>query len=118
MTSWGIYPALESRRPAGLSSAVIGGELRGRLGFRGVTITDGIDAGAVAAFGDLGRRAVLAASAGADLILCAKTDPSDNSPAQGVAARKAIASALADHQLNRRTALQSATRILALRASP
>ena len=47
MTSWATYPALDASRPAGLSSKVIGGELRGRLGFKGVTITDGIDAGAV-----------------------------------------------------------------------
>jgi beta-N-acetylhexosaminidase len=118
MTSWATYPALDRRRPAGLSSAVIGGELRGRLGFRGVTITDGIDAGAVTPFGSLSRRAVLAASAGADLILCATTNPNDNTPSQGFTARNAIASALADHQLSRVSAEQSAARILALRARP
>jgi beta-N-acetylhexosaminidase len=99
MTSWAIYPALDSRRPAGLSPAVLQGELRGRLGFRGVTITDGIDAGA-------------------DLILCATTNPSDNTPAQGTTARNAIASALADGQIDRTSAQQAATRILALRAHP
>ena len=53
MASWATYPALDPSRPAGLSSKVIGGELRGRLGFKGVTITDGIDAGAVTPFGSL-----------------------------------------------------------------
>ncbi|HZE04281.1 MAG TPA: glycoside hydrolase family 3 N-terminal domain-containing protein, partial [Solirubrobacteraceae bacterium] len=71
MTSWAVYPALDPRRPAGLSRAVIEGELRGRLGFRGVTITDGIDAGAVTPYGSLATRSVKAAAAGADLILCA-----------------------------------------------
>jgi beta-N-acetylhexosaminidase len=118
MTSWATYPALDRQRPAGLSSAVIGGELRGRLGFRGVTITDGIDAGAVTPFGGLGRRAVLAASAGADLVLCVTTNPNDNTPAQGVRARNAIAAALGAHQLNRVAAQQSAARILSLRAHP
>jgi beta-N-acetylhexosaminidase len=118
MTSWAIYPALDPRRPAGLSAAVIGGELRRRLGFAGVTITDGIDAGAVTPFGGLARRAVLAASAGADLILCATTNPDHNTPAQGITARNAIASALARHQLSRAAAEQAATRILALRADP
>jgi beta-N-acetylhexosaminidase len=117
MTSWATYPALDPSRPAGLSSKVIGGELRGRLGFKGVTITDGIDAGAVTPFGSLSRRSVLAAGAGADLILCAATNPNDNTPSIGITARNAIASALAAHQLSASAAQQAATRILALRAS-
>ena len=95
MTSWAIYPALDPHMPAGLSSAVIQGELRRRLGFRGVTVTDGIDAGAIASFGSLGRRAVLAASAGADLILCVATNPNLNTPALGIGALDALTSALA-----------------------
>ena len=118
MTSWAVYPALDPHLPAGLSPAVIRGELRGRLGFDGVTITDGIEAGALARFGAVGNRAVLAASAGADLILCATTNPDDNSPALGIAARNAIASALAHGRLARVGAQQAAGRILALRANP
>jgi beta-N-acetylhexosaminidase len=118
MTSWAIYPALDPRLPAGLSAAVIQGELRRRLGFRGVTITDGIDAGALTPFGSLARRAVLAASAGADLILCVTTNPSDNTPAQGITARGALASALAHHQISQTNAQQAAARILAVRANP
>ncbi len=118
MTSWAVYPALDPHRPAGLSSTIIQRELRGRLGFRGVTITDGIDAGAVTPYGSLGGRAVLAASAGADLILCVATDPSDNTPGQGITARNALASALAHHQLGVTAARQSAQRIIALRNRP
>jgi beta-N-acetylhexosaminidase len=118
MTSWAIYPALDRRRPAGLSPAVIGGELRGRLGFRGVTITDGIDAGAVTPFGNLGQRGVLAAAAGADLILCAAPLPSQNTPAQGITVRQALAAALAQHRLGLSAARQSAARIIALRTAP
>ena len=44
MASWAIYPALDATYPAGLSPAVIQGELRGRLGYQGVTITDAIEA--------------------------------------------------------------------------
>jgi beta-N-acetylhexosaminidase len=116
MTSWAVYPALDPRLPAGLSPAVIQGELRRRLGFDGVTITDGIEAGALVRFGTVGNRAVLASSAGADLILCATTNPDDNSPALGIAARNAIASALAHGRLGRAAAQQAAGRILALRA--
>lgn len=118
MTSWATYPALDASRPAGLSSKVIGGELRGRLGFNGVTITDGIDAGSLTPFGSLPRRAVLAAAAGADLILCAATNPNDNTPAIGITARNAIASAMGAHQLSASAARQAAARILALRAAP
>jgi beta-N-acetylhexosaminidase len=118
MTSWATYPGLDSHLPAGLSPTVIQGELRGRLGFRGVTITDGIDAGALAPFGGVANRSVLAASAGADLIVCATTNPDDNTPAIGVAARNAIASALAHHRLTVAAAEQAAGRILALRSNP
>ena len=118
MTSWATYPALDASRPAGLSSKVIGGELRGRLGFKGVAITDGIDAGSLAPFGSLSRRAVLAAAAGADLVLCAATNPNDNTPAIGITARNAIASALGASQLSASAARQAAGRILALRAAP
>jgi beta-N-acetylhexosaminidase len=118
MTSWAIYPALDDRRPAGLSAAVIQGELRRHLGFRGVTITDGIDAGAVTPFGSLSQRGVLAAAAGADLIVCAAPLPSENTPAQGITVRRALASALTHHRLSVSAARQSVSRILALRARP
>ncbi len=118
MTSWAIYPALDPRLPAGLSPIVIQGELRQRLHFRGVTITDGIDAGALTRFGSLPRRAVLAASAGADLILCAATNPNDNSPAIGITARQALASAIAHRQISPAAAQQAAARVLALRSGP
>jgi beta-N-acetylhexosaminidase len=118
MTSWAIYPALDRHRPAGLSATVIGGELRGRLHFRGVTITDGIDAGAVTPFGNLGQRGVLAAQAGADLILCAAPLPSENTPAQGITVRGALVTALSKHRLGVTAARQAAKRILALRARP
>ncbi len=116
MTSWAVYPALDPHRPAGLSPIVIQRELRRRLGFRGVTITDGIEAGAVTPVGSLGRRSVLAAAAGADLILCAATNPAENSPSIGFSVLHAITSALSNHQLNKSAAEQAADRILALRA--
>jgi beta-N-acetylhexosaminidase len=118
MTSWAIYPALDPFRPAGLSPTVIQDELRGRLGFRGVTITDGIDAGAVTPYGSLARRGVLAAAAGADLILCAATNPADNTPAQGQTVLHGLATAIADHDLSLTGARAAASRILALRAHP
>jgi beta-N-acetylhexosaminidase len=85
MMSWAIYPALDKKFPAGLSSTIVQSELRKRLGFAGVTITDALEAGALKNFGATGNRATLAAKAGMDLILCASRNYS-----QGVTAMKAL----------------------------
>jgi len=118
MTSWAVYPALDPRLPAGLSSAVIQGELRGRLGFRGVTITDGIEAGSLQRFGTAAQRGVLAASAGADLLLCSAPYVEENTPAEGAAVLRGLVSALATRRLTRASAEQAAERVISLRSSP
>ena len=110
MASWAVYPALDARHPAGLSPAVIQGELRGRLHYRGVTVTDAIEAGALAAFGSYGQRAVLAAQAGKDLLLCSAQDPSE-----GQAVVTALASALDGGQLDPATFTGAVQRVTALR---
>jgi beta-N-acetylhexosaminidase len=114
MSSWAVYPALDRGRPAGLSSKVIEGELRGRLGFRGVTITDSIDAGALTDYGSLGNRAVLAANAGADLILCSQP----SSGAQGITVVRALAHAISTGKVSPAATRTSVARILALRGHP
>jgi beta-N-acetylhexosaminidase len=114
MTSWAVYPALDRSRPAGLSPKAIGGELRGRLGFRGVTITDSIDAGALQPYGSLGNRAVLAADAGADLILCSQP----SSGAQGISVARALAHAISHGAVSRAATRAAVARILALRRHP
>ena len=111
MASWAIYPALDASYPAGLSPAVIQGELRGRLGYQGVTITDAIEAGALAAFGSYGQRAVLAAQAGMDLLLCSAQDPTE-----GQAVVTALAGALDSGQLDSATFTAAVQRVTALRA--
>ena len=75
MVSWANYPALDPRLPAGLSPTIIQGELQQRLGFDGVTITDALGAGALAAYGSLENRTMLAARAGMDALLCTATMP-------------------------------------------
>ena len=69
MVSWAKYPALDRKLPAGLSPAIVHGQLRDRLKFRGVTITDAIGAGALKAFGSLQNRSLLAARAGMEVIV-------------------------------------------------
>jgi beta-N-acetylhexosaminidase len=68
MMSTAIYPAF-SARPAVFSSALATGELRGRLGFRGVSISDALQSAAAQAFGGPARVARAAARAGTDLLL-------------------------------------------------
>ena len=75
MVSWAKYPHLGSGRPAGLASAIVQGQLRGRLHFKGVTITDAIGAGALAPYGSTQNRTLLAAEAGMQLILAASQSP-------------------------------------------
>jgi beta-N-acetylhexosaminidase len=71
MASWATYPALDAKFPAGLSPTIVQGELRQRLGFGGVTITDALEANGLKHFGTTANRATLAAKAGMDLLLCA-----------------------------------------------
>jgi beta-N-acetylhexosaminidase len=81
MLSWAVYTNLDPNHPAGLSSIAVQQELRTGKGFNGVTITDALEAGALQAYGGPGNRALLAAEAGMDLLLCSSGDP-----AQGDAA--------------------------------
>jgi beta-N-acetylhexosaminidase len=112
MLSWAVYPALDPARPAGLSPAIVQGELRHRLGFRGVTITDALGAGALARFGGIGHRGRLAALAGMDLLLC-----SDHRVAEGEQALAGLAAGYRSGQLSRASARAAVARILALRGS-
>ncbi len=112
MVSWAKYPALDPDRPAGLSSAIVQDRLRGELGFRGVTITDALEAAALKAFGTSQRRAVLAAEAGMDLILCASRDV-----AQGEQAKNGLQTGYASGRLDRATFEASVQRVIDLRVS-
>jgi beta-N-acetylhexosaminidase len=112
MVSWAVYPALDPGRPAGLSPAVVGGELRQRLGFTGVTITDALEAGALKAYGSTRHRATTAAGAGMDLILC-----SAQRPGQGYQARIALSRSYRHQGLDQAAFRAAVQRILALRAS-
>ena len=116
MTSWATYPALAPGVPAGLSPEVIQDELRKRLGFRGVVVTDGLAAGSLRRFRTPAQRGVLAARAGADLLLCSALHLEEDSPAEGIAVLDRLAQALATGRLNRASAEAAAERVIALRS--
>ena len=111
MLSWAVYPALDPILPAGLSATIIGQELRGRNGFTGVTITDALEAGALNGFGSTGQKAVTAAGAGMDLLLCSARDVT-----QAEAATSALATALGNGQLDPTAFNAAVNRATALRA--
>jgi beta-N-acetylhexosaminidase len=115
MLSWAIYPSIGAppARPAGLSSNVVQGELRNRLKFTGVTITDALEAGALNSYGSIQNRALLAARAGMDLLLC-----SAQNVTEGQQARGELAAAYSNGTVNRPAFLASVNRVIALRQSP
>ncbi len=110
MASWAVYPALDDR-PAGLSPVVIGEELRGRLGFTGVTVTDSLGVAGLRGYGPIEDRAILATEAGMDLLLCAGRKLSE-----GTRAVDALARALERDQLDGPAYRAAVRRVLALRA--
>jgi beta-N-acetylhexosaminidase len=112
MTSWAVYPALDPKLPSGLSPTIVQGELRRRLKFRGVTITDALEAGAIAAFGTPAQCGVLAARAGMDVLLCSARDVSE-----GQDTVAALADALQHHDLIPGQFEIALRRVLALRDS-
>ena len=109
MVSWAVYPHLGSKRPAGLSSEIVQGQLRRRLGYKGITITDAIGAGALRAYGSASNRALLAAVAGMDLILAS------DSVAQGQQSLGGLEGGYNSGKLNQATFRAVVAQILALR---
>jgi beta-N-acetylhexosaminidase len=109
MTSTAVYPAL-SPRPALISPAAVAGELRGHLGFRGVTITDDLNVPGLRPFGPAPRLGVGAAQAGNDLLLFAG--------GYGAAASgyESLLRAAQSGQLSPPATRASVRRVLALRA--
>src|SRR5919198_812225 len=93
MLSTAIYPAL-SGKPAAFSRAIATGELRDRLGFQGVSITDALGSVSARAVGGPARTAIAAAEAGTDLVLF-------TSLGDAVKAQRALAHGLGSGSLDR-----------------
>src|SRR5829696_5080096 len=102
-----IYPALSSK-PAAFSRSIAEGELRDRLGFEGVSITDALGSVAVADFGGPAKAGVAAARAGTDMLLF--TDHRS-----GARAGDALLRGLRGRNLRRSDFETSAGRVLRLR---
>lgn len=107
MLSTAIYPAF-SPVPAAFARRIATGELRNRLGFDGVSVTDALDSVAVRAFGGPAKAGVAAARAGSDLLLFTE-------PAAAERARRALAAKLRAGALDREEFEAAAQRVLDLR---
>ncbi|KAL5363319.1 glycoside hydrolase superfamily [Aspergillus floccosus] len=112
MCSWAVYPAVDPDLPAGLSSKWVKNTLRDQLGFKGVTITDAIEAGALHSFGNDAQRGVLAARAGMDLLLAAARNVT-----QGEAIVDALVNALEVGYLDSTEFNAATERIMGLRGT-
>jgi beta-N-acetylhexosaminidase len=108
MLSTAIYPAF-SEDPAAFTRSIATGELRDRLGFEGVSITDALETPAVEHFGGPGKVAVAGVRAGADLLLFTHLAPAQS-------AWRALLAKLRSGALKRAEFEAGVERVLALRA--
>ena len=107
MTAHLLLEALDADRPATLAPAVLDGLLRRDLGFEGLIVTDALVMEAITAHHGPGEAALLAFTAGADLILM---------PADADAAIDALVAAIESGALSRQrleASLERRTRALA-----
>ncbi len=110
MVSSARYPSLrDPKLPASQSKPVVKGELRARIGFEGVTITDSLETPAATKGASAAKVALRAAGAGMDLLLYVHCDA-------GVRAARALRNGLASGKLKRAAFEDSVERVLELRA--
>ena len=105
MTAHIVLKDIDPNVPGTLSKQVLTGQLREKLGFRGLIVTDGMNMGAIVKkFDDGGAAAVSALQAGADVVLM---------PANPSASVSAIVKAVDAGRLSRERLVESAARIVA-----
>lgn len=110
MVGSAVYTALDPDAPAALSKNVVDGLLRDRLGFKGVVISDDLQAGAVQQAADESEAAIDAAGAGVDVLLFANTN-------DAAAPAKALRKAAKGGELDRDELEQSFKRVIELKDS-
>jgi beta-N-acetylhexosaminidase len=108
MVGTAIYPAF-SGKPAAFEKKIVTGELRRRLGFSGVTVTDALGTVAARSFGGARKLTPSAARAGVDLMLFTDFRAA-------LRGQDSIADRLRSGRLNRAGFRASVDRILRLRS--
>ena len=109
MVSTAIYPHL-SPLPAALTGRIATAELRHRLGFQGVSVSDSLESTSARAIGGPARLADLGTTAGTDVLLY--TSPSD-----ALEATRELTRGLHRHRFDLTGFHRSERRVLALRAT-
>ncbi len=109
-----IHPRFsDGDRPTSLSRRAITGELRQRLGFKGLIVTDDLGMEAITDRYGLEEAAVMATRAGADILIFANQRAGDNGLVDRVIAR--VSGAVAAGRVPKATLDQSYARILAVK---
>ncbi|MES2898616.1 MAG: beta-N-acetylhexosaminidase [Pseudomonadota bacterium] len=86
MTAHIVYPALDAELPATMSRRILQGLLRDEWDYRGVIITDGMDMHAIANRYGVGHAAVMALTAGADMVMALGTPETQMETIDAIAA--------------------------------
>jgi beta-N-acetylhexosaminidase len=107
MVSTAVYPRLGVEIPAACSSKIVGGLLRGRLGFKGLVLTDDLNTPGVRHFFPTPAAAVRAVGAGVDMVIA--TD------ASGPGVYAALVAAIRSGQIPAGVAAAAYGRVLALK---
>jgi beta-N-acetylhexosaminidase len=91
MVGHGHYPAFDGPAPlpASLSKNIVTGLLREELGFKGLTLTDDLQMGAITRTRDLSEAAVMAIEAGIDMVMIADSSSTEHATAAWEAMVKA-----------------------------
>jgi beta-N-acetylhexosaminidase len=107
MTGTGVYPAF-GPLPAMINPSLINDELRGRLGFKGVVITDDVTALALWPWGTASQMATQALNAGSDLVI-------SSPPSKFLSTERELRQALRTGALSRSALTRDMPRLRALR---
>lgn len=104
-----LFPKIDPKYPASLSKVIIGEQLRGEMGFKGVVITDDLTMGAIAKNYSLASAAVDTVLAGSDILLVAHEYSNEQT------VRKALLNAVASGAIPESRIDESVYRILSLK---
>ncbi len=109
MTAHILFPALDRSLPSTLSPKIVGGLLRGELGYDGVVVTDCMEMKAIADNFGTPQAAVMAIEAGVDIVLVCHTLSTQRET------REAILKAVKDGRISEWRIDESVERIKALK---
>jgi beta-N-acetylhexosaminidase len=109
MVSNALYPKIDAKNPACFSYPILTDLLRHTMGYKGIIVTDDLEMGAALSQDSVGRLAVKAINAGADIVLVCHT------PEKQREAYEALLSAIKRKEISKKRLNDSLKRILTLK---